>query len=128
MVGKKGEAGGCLCRSLLKRPGGTMNYKNMMQQAQAMQAQMLAFQEKMKTLEVTGASGGGLVKITLTGQGTVTRTHIDPSLLSVEEKEVLEDLVCAAFRDARQKLDGLNATELAQITGGMQLPPGFQLP
>ena len=105
-----------------------MNYKNMMQQAQAMQAQMMAFQEKLKTLSTTGSAGGGLVTVTLSGQGVLNKIDIDPSLLKAEEKEVLEDLVCAAFTDARQKMDTLTSSEMGKITGGLQLPPGLSFP
>ena len=105
-----------------------MDYKNIMQQAKAMQEQMLALQEKLKSLDVTGTSGGGLVKITLTGQGMVSQTQIDSSLLKEEEKEVLEDLVSAAFRDARQKLDSLTSDQMSKVTGGLGLPQGFGFP
>jgi DNA-binding YbaB/EbfC family protein len=105
-----------------------MNYKNIMQQAKVMQEQMLALQEKLKGLDVTGTSGGGLVKITLTGQGMVSQTQIDTSLLKEEEKEVLEDLVSAAFRDARQKLDALTSDQMSKVTGGLGLPQGFGFP
>jgi DNA-binding YbaB/EbfC family protein len=93
-----------------------------------MQSQMMAFQEKVKTCEVTGTAGGGMVAITLSGQGPVTKTLIDASLLNVEEKEVLEDLICAAFADARQKMEARTSEEMGKITGGLQLPPGLNFP
>lgn len=105
-----------------------MNYKNIMQQAQAMQAQMATFQEKVKTFEATGTSGGGLVKVTLSGQGNASKVEIDDSLLMPGEKDVLEDLLVAAFNDARQKIEQMTADEMAKITGGMQLPPGLNFP
>ena len=102
-----------------------MNMKNMMAQAQAMQTKMQAFQEKVATFEVIGTSGGGLVTVTISGKGTVSQVTIDPSLLQADEKEVLEDLLVAAFADGRQKMDKLTSDELAKVTNGLSLPPGF---
>jgi len=99
--------------------------KNMMAQAQAMQAKMQAFQEKVATFEVVGTSGGGLVTVTISGKGALSQVTIDPSLLTADEKEVLEDLLVAAFADARQRMDKLTSDELAKITNGLSLPPGF---
>ncbi len=105
-----------------------MNYKNMMQQAQEMQAKMMAFQESLQHIDVEGTSGGGLVKLCLSGKGSVHRIEIDPSLLKPEEKEVLEDLLAAAFTDARQKMEKRTSEEMAKITGGLQLPDNFKMP
>ena len=76
---------------------------------------------------MTGQSGGGLVKVTLNGKGTLA-TDIDASLLKSDEKEILEDLIVAAHADAKAKSEQLLAEEMKSITGGLPLPPGFQLP
>jgi DNA-binding YbaB/EbfC family protein len=100
----------------------------LLKQAQAMQAKMAAFQEELEQVTVEGKSGGGLVAVTLTGKGTMARLSVDPSLIKPEDKEMLEDLVVAAHADARAKLEEKVAAEMAKITGGLPLPPGFKLP
>jgi DNA-binding YbaB/EbfC family protein len=100
----------------------------MMKQVQEMQARMQDMQAKLGQMTVIGQSGGGLVKITLNGKGTLTGTDIDPSLLKPEEKEILEDLIVAAHADAKGRLEQLVAEEMKSIAGGLPLPPGFQLP
>lgn len=100
---------------------------NLMKQAQQMQDRMQKMQEELALLEVTGESGAGLVKITITGSHNVRRVSIDPSLLD-DDQEMLEDLIAAAFNDAVRRADEQNKTKMAEITGGMQLPPGFKMP
>jgi DNA-binding YbaB/EbfC family protein len=104
------------------------NMGEMMKKVQQMQAQMAESQKKLETLEVEGASGGGLVKITATGKGTVKSVKIDPSLLDPKEVEVLEDLLVAAFLDTQSKAEELAAEEMGKVTGGLKMPAGMKLP
>ena len=104
------------------------NIGAMMKQVQEMQTRMADMQARLETLTVTGQSGAGLVKVTLSGKGVMKGLEIDPSLLKPEEKEILEDLVIAAHTDAKSRMDQLVADEMKQVTGGLPLPPGFQLP
>lgn len=100
----------------------------MMKQVQQMQSRMQDMQAKLGQMTVTGQAGGGLVKVTLNGKGVLTQTEIDQSLLKADEKEILEDLIVAAHADAKGKLDMAVAEEMKSVTGGLPLPPGFQLP
>lgn len=104
------------------------NLGQMLKQAQAMQSKMAEMQEKLAAVELTGAAGGGMVKVTLNGKNEMRSVKIDPSLLDPKETEVLEDLVVAAFNDAKNKVDAHMAEEMAKITGGLQLPPGMKMP
>jgi hypothetical protein len=98
------------------------------QAAETIQQQMNDAQVKLDAIEVEGASGGGLVKIRCSARGRVLGVSIDDSLIALEEKQVLEDLVTAAFNDARHKADQAANTEMQKIQSGMGLPPGFNLP
>ena len=104
------------------------NLGQMLKQAQQMQARMAELQAQLDQLEVTGDSGGGMVTVTLSGKGEVRQVKIDPNLLDPEEVEVLEDLILAAFNDAKAKVETHVAEEMAKLTGGMDLPPGLKLP
>jgi DNA-binding YbaB/EbfC family protein len=104
------------------------NLGQMMKQAQQMQQRMQDLQDELEKAEITGASGGGLVKMVLNGKGAVKKITIDRSLMVPDEVEVVEDLLLAAFNDARAKVDRQSAEEMAKLTGGLQLPPGFKLP
>jgi len=104
------------------------NLGDMMKQVQAMQSKMADMQAKLEAATVTGQSGGGLVKVTLTGKGTMTALHVDASLLKEDEKEIPEDLIVAAHADAKAKSEALMAEEMKSVTGGMALPPGMKLP
>ncbi|MDP4824198.1 MAG: YbaB/EbfC family nucleoid-associated protein [Aestuariivirgaceae bacterium] len=104
------------------------NIGAMMKQVQEMQTRMADMQARLETLTVSGQSGAGLVKLTLSGKGVMVGLEVDPSLLKPEEKEILEDLVIAAHTDAKSRMDALVAEEMKQVTGGLPLPPGFQLP
>lgn len=104
------------------------NLGQLMKQAQKMQAKMQEMQEKLAEIEITGASGGGMVEVTLNGKGETRRVKLDPQLASADEIEVLEDLLVAAFNDARLKLDARTSEEMAKLTGGIDLPPGMSLP
>ncbi len=100
----------------------------LMNAARNVQQQMARAQAELDTIEVEGAAGGGLVKVRATARGAVRGVVIDPSLLNPESKEILEDLVVAAFNDAKAKADQAGSAEMAKLTAGMQLPPGFKLP
>ena len=93
-----------------------------------MQKKMKELQEGLANLEVEGSSGGGLVKITVTGKGEVKKIKIDPSLMKPEESEILEDLIVAAFNEAKKKSEEASAEEMKKLTGGLNLPPGFKMP
>jgi nucleoid-associated protein EbfC len=96
--------------------------------AETIQQQMGEAQAKLDALEVEGSSGGGLVKIRCTAKGRILGVAIDDSLMKLEEKQMLEDLVTAAFNDARGKADRVAGEEMQKIQSGMGLPPGFNLP
>jgi len=100
---------------------------NLMKQAQQMQANMQKAQEELASMEVTGESGGGMVKITMTGRHEVRRVEIDDSLLA-DDKDMLEDLVAAAINDASHKVEATTQERMASLTSGMSLPPGMKLP
>ena len=104
------------------------NINQMMKQAQQMQEKMAAMQEKLDHVEMTGLSGGGMVKVTVNGKSEMKGLAIDPSLVDPKEVEVLEDLIIAAFNDAKAKVEAHVAEEMAKITGGMGLPAGMKLP
>jgi DNA-binding YbaB/EbfC family protein len=99
----------------------------LMKQAQAMQDNMKKMQDQLASIEVEGQSGAGLVKITMTCKNDVKRVVIDPSLLA-DDKDMLEDLVAAAFNDAVRKAEALSQEKMSGITAGMPLPPGFKMP
>ena len=98
------------------------------QAAETIQKQMEETQGKLDKLEVEGGAGGGLVKIRATAKGRVIGVSVDDSLLAPSEKGILEDLIAAAFNDARTKADEVAGAELAKAQQGMGLPPGFKLP
>ncbi|MBN9044966.1 MAG: YbaB/EbfC family nucleoid-associated protein [Rhizobiales bacterium] len=100
----------------------------MMKQAKELQAKMKAMQEEIANLEVTAASGGGLVSVTLAGQGTLSALKIDPSLMKEDEVEILEDLIIAAHNDAKAKLEAAMAEKTQALTAGLPIPPGMKLP
>ncbi len=107
------------------------NLGNMLKQAQQMQQRMQEMQARLETLEVEGQSGAGMVKVTLSGKGDLRRVAIDPSLMSADEREVLEDLLVAAHADAKQKVEAAMAEEMQKATAGLSLPSlpgGFKLP
>jgi DNA-binding YbaB/EbfC family protein len=104
------------------------NLGNMMKQAQEMQARMAELQAKLETVELSGASGGGMVQVTLNGKGEMKKLAIDKSLVDPNETEVLEDLILAAFNDAKQRVEAHMAEEMSKLTGGLKLPPGMKLP
>ena len=98
------------------------------QAAETVQAQMAEAQAKLDTVEVEGISGGGLVRITASAKGRIKAIAIDDSLMVPADKQMLEDLLAAAFNDAREKADQASNAEMGKMTSGLQLPPGFKLP
>ncbi|MFT3673309.1 YbaB/EbfC family nucleoid-associated protein [Aestuariivirga sp.] len=104
------------------------NLADIMKQMQSMQSRMSDMQEKLEGLTVTGQSGGGMVKITMSGKGVLKGLDIDASLMKPEEKDILEDLIVAAHADAKAKAEAAAAEEMKAVTGGLPLPPGLKLP
>ncbi len=104
------------------------NIGQIMKQAQQMQTKMAELQEQLAGLEVSGAAGGGLVQVTMSGKGELRSIKIDPSLANPDDIEVLEDLIMAAANDAKSKVEARVQEEMQKLTGGLQLPPGMQLP
>ena len=99
----------------------------LMKQAQAMQQKMQDVQAELDTVEVEGAAGGGMVKLTMTAKGQIKAVSIDPSLLTADEKEIVEDLIVAACNDARTKAERVMQERMAEVTKGLPLPPGLKL-
>jgi DNA-binding YbaB/EbfC family protein len=104
------------------------NLGNMLKEAQKMQAKMAEMQAKLADMELIGAAGGGMVKITVNGKGEMRKASIDPALANPAEIEILEDLIVAAFNDAKIKVEAETQAEMSKLTGGLNLPPGMKLP
>ena len=104
------------------------DFNNMLKQAQELQAKMVEAQKKVEDLEAEGSAGGGLVKVTVDGKNMVKNVFIDPSLLVVDEVDILEDLVLAAHNDAKDKVQKQTNDAMSSITGGLKMPPGFKMP
>ncbi len=104
------------------------NIGQMMKQAQKLQEKMSEMQEQLANTEVTGSSGGGMIEVTLNGKSEVRRVKIDPAVIDPAEAEMLEDLIVAAINDAKVKVEAHVAEQMSEITGGLKLPPGMQLP
>lgn len=102
--------------------------EDIMAMAQNVQNELTKAQANLDTIEVEGVSGGGLVKVRASAKGRIIAVDIDESLLAPSEKGMVEDLVAAAFNDARAKADAASQTEMSKLTSGMPLPPGFKLP
>ena len=100
----------------------------MMKKAQAMQAKLADAQDELGKLEVEGLSGGGMVKVVITGKGALRSIVLDPSILKPEEKEIVEDLIVAAFNDAKAKADIATMEKMQELTAGLPLPAGMKLP
>ena len=105
-----------------------MDIMDMMKKAQAVQAKLQEAQEELGRLEVEGLAGGGMVRLTLTARGELKGVHIDASLLTPVDKEMLEDLIIAAFADGKVKADRAAAEKMQSLTAGLPLPPGMKLP
>lgn len=102
--------------------------EEIIQMAGNVQAELQKAQEGLDKVEVEGVSGGGLVKIRASAKGRIIAIAIDDSLIVPADKQMLEDLLVAAFNDARKKADDASAAEMAKMTAGLPLPPGFKLP
>lgn len=99
----------------------------LMKQASELQSKMSELQAELDRTEVDGAAGGGLVRLTMSAKGEVRSVNIDPSLLTPQEKEVVEDLMVAAHGDARRKAEILVQEKMQSLTGGLPIPPGMKL-
>ena len=113
---------------MLKGLGGLGDMAKMMKQAQEMQGKMAQMQEDMDKIMVEGVSGAGLVKATATAKGELKALDIDPSIFKADDKEVVEDLILAAIKDAQQKAQAKAQEEMSKLTEGLGLPPGMNLP
>jgi nucleoid-associated protein EbfC len=100
----------------------------LMKTMQQMQTKVAEAQKRMEKLEAEGAAGAGMVKVSITGEGKMTAIAIDPSLCVAEDVEILEDLIKAAFEDARKKLDAQRQAMEKDLMGGLPLPAGFKMP
>ena len=105
-----------------------LDLEKIMQMAQNAQNELQKAQDNLDSVEVEGASGGGLVKVRASAKGRIIGLSIDDSQMKVEEKEMLEDLIAAALNDARAKADAAAAEEMQRMSAGLPLPPGFKLP
>ncbi len=104
------------------------NLGNLMKQAKQMQTKMAEMQKELETHELTGEAGAGMVSVTLNGKGDMKGLTVDPKLLDPEEAEMLEDLIKAAHADARAKVEAYTQEQMKEMTGGLDLPPGMQMP
>ena len=104
------------------------NLAKMMQQAQKMQEKMGEMQEKLAAMEIAGESGAGMVKVVLNGKGEMRKVDLDPTVIDPGDKEMLEDLIVAAYADAKSKVETQMQEQMSELTGGMALPDGFKLP
>jgi len=104
------------------------NLGQLMKQAQAMQTKMAEMQAELEAVEMTGIAGGGMVQLTLNGKGDLKKLKLDKAVIDPAEAEVLEDLIVAAFNDARQKVNAHAEAEMQKLTGGLNLPGGMKLP
>lgn len=105
-----------------------MNFNQLLKQAGQMQQKMQEAQEKMQNKEFMGVSGGGLVQVILSGKSEIRQLKIDDSLIKIDEKDILEDLIIAAFNDAKNKLDQESQDMMSSSFGNIPMPPGFKLP
>jgi nucleoid-associated protein EbfC len=113
---------------MLKGLGGLGDMAKLMKQAQEMQSKMAEAQQRLDSIEVEGSAGAGMVKARVSAKGAVRAVSIDPSLFTAEDREVVEDLIVAALRDAQEKAGEAAAEEMSKITEGLPLPPGMKLP
>lgn len=101
---------------------------DILKMAQNVQEELQKAQANLDHIEVEGASGGGLVRVRASAKGRIIGVSIDDSLIVPADKQILEDLITAAFNDARAKADTASSAEMGKMTAGMSLPPGFKLP
>ncbi len=100
----------------------------LMSKAKEMQEKMQTMQEELANMEIVGASGGDMVKVTLNGKGLMTSVSIDPSLMKEGEGDIVEDLIMAAHNDAKGKIETMTAEKTQELTAGLPIPPGMKLP
>jgi DNA-binding YbaB/EbfC family protein len=105
-----------------------MNINQFLKQAQGMQKKMQDLKQQMASTDYTGKSGGGVVTIVMNGEGMLKKITIDESIIKADEKEILEDLIVAAFNDAKNKIESDSQNQISSALGGMGLPPGFKMP
>ena len=105
-----------------------MNIQKIMKQAQEAQNKIAEMQKKLEEEETEGGSGGGMIVVRMNGKGALKRITIDKSLIDPNEKEMLEDLILAAFNDAKGKVEANASEQMSKIAGGLGLPPGMKLP
>jgi hypothetical protein len=105
-----------------------MDILGIMKKAQAMQSKLAETQEELARVEVEGESGGGMVRVTMSGKGDLKSLKLDPALLKPEEVEMAQDLIVAAFADAKAKAERLAGEKMQEMTAGLPLPPGMKLP
>ncbi|MEZ5908552.1 MAG: YbaB/EbfC family nucleoid-associated protein [Hyphomicrobiaceae bacterium] len=103
------------------------DFMKMMRQAQELQGRMQKMQADLEEMEVEGQAGAGLVTVRLNGKGDVRGLRLDKSLMNAEEVEILEDLIVAAFQDAKSKVESAMQEKMQEVTGGLPLPPGMKL-
>lgn len=113
---------------MMKGLGQIGDLAKMMKSAQEMQERMATLQEELSRITVMGESGAGLVRATATAKGELTALEIDPTIFDPTQKEVVEDLILAAIKDAQARASERSARELGRLTEGLGLPPGFKLP
>ena len=104
------------------------NIAGLMKQASQMQKKMEEMQASLEAMTMEGTSGAGMVTVTLSGKNDLRGIKIDPKLADPEEMEMLQDLIIAAFADAKRKIEAVSSEEMAKLTGGLNLPPGLKLP
>ena len=104
------------------------NLGQMIKQAQEMQVKMDEMQKKLSEMEVVGSSGAGMIEVILSGKNDVRKIKIDPTVIDPNDPEILEDLIVAALNDAKSKVEAKVGDKMSEMTGGIQLPPGFKLP
>ncbi|MEO0861982.1 MAG: YbaB/EbfC family nucleoid-associated protein [Pseudomonadota bacterium] len=113
---------------MFKGLGGLGDMAGMMKKAQEMQSKMGEMQDELANIQVTGESGAGLVKATATAKGDLVALDIDPSIFQPDEKEVVEDLILAAIKDAQSRAADRSREEMSKMAESMGLPPGMKLP
>jgi DNA-binding YbaB/EbfC family protein len=112
---------------LIKKEHAMKDIMGIMKQVQDMQSRMQQLQEELGAIEIEGKAGAGLVTIIMSGKGEIKRVKIDPSLMKPDEVEILEDLIVAAGADAKSKVETRMQEKMAEVTGGLPLPPGMKL-
>jgi DNA-binding YbaB/EbfC family protein len=105
-----------------------VNINQFLKQAQSMQTKMQEMQEKLEASEFEGKSGGGMIMLKLSGKGDLKSINIDKSVINPDDKEMLEDLIVAAYNDGKAKADAASNESMSGALGGMSLPPGFKMP